>query len=204
MLRAWTALSVMTTFAVLALGCETGITPITSEPHHHLVMTTDRVRVFDVHVAPHTVTLMHQHDYDYLFITLGAATVTSARYGDGVSQLVLRDGEVRFSKGGFAHTARVDSDQPFHNVTIELLHPSTHVLPCALPCVFSSDRWMVSSATIAPGGHVDTRDALAVAVSPVDLGAPLRGDPGAFAMVHGTLTNNGSADARLVLLEFKG
>lgn len=197
MLRTWVALSVLALQSVAAQ-----ITPITNEPHHHLVLTTDRVRVFDVHVAPHTVTLMHQHDYDYLFFTLGDATVTSAKYRDGVSQLVLHDGEVRFAKGGFAHTARVDSDQPFHNVTIELLHPSTHVRACALPCVMASDQWTVSSATIAPGGHVDAHDALAVAVSPVEMG-PLHGAPGAFAMVHGPLTNGGASDARVLLLEFK-
>lgn len=198
MLKAWAALSVL----ALRTGAAQ-VTPITNEPHHHLVLTTDRVRVFDVHVAPHTVTLMHQHDYDYLFITLGDATVTSARQGDGTSQLVLKDGEVRFSKGGFAHTASDDGDQPFHNVTIELLHPSTKVGPCALPCVLSSDQWTVSSATLAPGDHVDAHDALAVAVSPVDLGAPLRGGPGARALVHGPLTNHGTTDAKVLLLEFK-
>jgi len=192
MLRTWAALS------VLALDCATTITPITSEPHHHLVLTTDRVRVFDVHVAPHTVTLMHRHDYDYLFITLGAATVTSARWGDGTSRLVLKDGEVRFSKGAFSHTASDDGDQPFHNVTIELLHPSTNVTTCALPCVVASDQWTVSSVTIAPGAHVDAPNALAVAVSDGDLGAP-----GTVASVRETLTNNGPADARVVLLEFK-
>jgi quercetin dioxygenase-like cupin family protein len=197
MLRAWAALS------VLALACASTITPITSEPHHHLVMTTDRVRVFDVHVAPHTVTLMHQHDYDYLFVTLGAATVTSARYRDGVSQLVLHDGEVRYTKGGFAHTASDDTDQPFHNVTIELLHPSTNVGACALPCVMSSDQWTVSSVTVAPGGHVDAHDALAIAISDVDMGAPLRGGPGTLATVNGALANNGATDAKVVLLEFK-
>jgi hypothetical protein len=87
-------------------------------------------------------------------------------------------------------------------VTIELLHPSTNVGACALPCVVSSDQWTVSSAVVAPGGHVDAHDALAIAISDVDMGAPLRGGPGTFAMTKGTLTNNGSADARLVLLEF--
>lgn len=198
MLRTWVALS------VLALDSAAGqIAPITNEPHHHLVLTTDRVRVFDVHVAPHTVTLMHQHDFDYLFITLGDATVTSARRGDGTSQLVLTDGEVRFAKGGFAHTASDDGDQPFHNVTIELLHPATHVGSCASPCVLSSDQWTVSSVTVAPGARVEAHDALAVAVSDVDFGAPLRGGPGARAMVHAALTNAGATAARVMLLEFK-
>jgi hypothetical protein len=68
---------------------------ITGEPSHHLVMTSERVRVFDVHVAPHQTTLVHAHHSDYLFVTLGDADVTSARVGDTAVRLVLRDGETR-------------------------------------------------------------------------------------------------------------
>ena len=41
--------------------------------------------------------------------------------------LVLKDGEVHFSRGRFAHVARNLSDAPFRNVTIELLHPQGEV-----------------------------------------------------------------------------
>jgi hypothetical protein len=36
------------------------------------------------------------------------------------------DGSVHFTKGGFAHLARVDGDQAFNNVTIELTEPQTN------------------------------------------------------------------------------
>src|SRR5262249_55438593 len=138
--------------------------------------------------------------------TLGAATVTSAVYRDHESRLMLRDGEVRFAKAPLIHAASDDGDQPFHNVTIELLRPSSNVAPCAAPCIMSADQWTVSSVTLAPSARVDTRNALAVAVSDVNLtgdGPALRGAPGAFAMVHGSLVNAGATDARLVLLELK-
>jgi len=35
----------------------------------------------------------------------------------------MTDGQVGYSRGGFAHIARTDAGSPFNNVTIELLHP---------------------------------------------------------------------------------
>jgi len=95
--------------------------PITSEPHHHLSLQNDYVKVYEVEVAPHESTLLHQHDRDYVYITIGDAQVTSAIPGRPEVHLKLADGEARFSRGGFAHVARNDADTPFRNVTIELL-----------------------------------------------------------------------------------
>ena len=97
--------------------------PITSEPHHHLSLQNDYVKVYEVEVAPHESTLLHQHDRDYVYITIGDAQVTSAIPGRPEVHLKLADGEARFSRGGFAHVARNDADTPFRNVTIELLRP---------------------------------------------------------------------------------
>ena len=96
---------------------------ITSEPHHHLSLQNDYVKVYEVEVAPHESTLLHQHDRDYVYITIGDAQVTSAIPGRQEVHLKLADGEARFSRGGFAHVARNDADTPFRNVTIELLRP---------------------------------------------------------------------------------
>jgi quercetin dioxygenase-like cupin family protein len=179
---------------IFALGCATKFYPITNEPDHHQVMRNDQVRVFDVHVAPHTSTRMHVHSYDYLFVTLGAATVTSAPYHRSPTQLALHDGEVRFSKAPLIHIATNDGDQEFHNTTIELLHPSTTVKPCALPCVYTADQWTVSSVSLAPSAHLDVHDALVVSIS---------GTPGEVRMVQGALTNAEPSEARFVVVEFK-
>ncbi|HEY7215540.1 MAG TPA: cupin domain-containing protein [Thermoanaerobaculia bacterium] len=94
---------------------------ITAEPAHHLAIENDRVRVFQVAVAPHAATLLHRHRHDYLFVTLGAAHISNEVQGKAPVEVELADGETRFTPGDFAHVARNLADQPFRNVTIELM-----------------------------------------------------------------------------------
>src|SRR5260370_28672259 len=94
---------------------------ITSEPSHHLALENDHIRVFGVEVAPHASTLMHRHRHDYFFVTLGDAHVSNEVEGKPPVDLKLADGETRFAPGNFAHVAKDLSDQPFRNVTIELV-----------------------------------------------------------------------------------
>lgn len=96
------------------------VVPITKEPSHRLVFENEYVRVFKVEVAPHAETLYHKHDVDYVFVTLGDSDVESVRVGEPPVRLQLKDGETRFTKGGFAHKAVNNSDKPFVNVTVEL------------------------------------------------------------------------------------
>lgn len=97
--------------------------PIPKEPHHHLVLENDYVRVFRVSVPAHEATLLHQHDVPYVYVSLGPADVINAVQGKPEAHLVMADGQVGYSRGGFAHVARNESDAPFNNVTIELLKP---------------------------------------------------------------------------------
>jgi quercetin dioxygenase-like cupin family protein len=168
---------------------------ITSEPSHHLVFQNEYVRVFDVTVAPRATTLIHKHNYDYLFVTLGDSDVVSARVGEKPVALQLKDGEVRFTPGNFAHAAINKSDRPFHNITIELLKPSTNVKTCAESCVvsmpcndranascpaiekrISSDQWTVSLVTLPPSAGMEPRThapaRLVIAVSDLDFAGP--------------------------------
>jgi quercetin dioxygenase-like cupin family protein len=94
---------------------------ITAEPSHHVALENEYVRVFKVEVAPHTSTLMHRHRHDYIFVTLGDAHVSNEVEGKPAVDLKLADGDTRFTPGNFAHIAKDLSDQPFRNVTIELL-----------------------------------------------------------------------------------
>ena len=98
-----------------------GNTP--GEPHHHLKIENEYVRVYYVEVPPHENTQLHQHDHDYLFVTLGDSDVINAVRDKPEVHLVLKDGETHFARGGFAHVARNLSDAPFRNITIELLRP---------------------------------------------------------------------------------
>ena len=97
------------------------IVPITKEPSHHMVLDNEYVRVFYVEVPPHAETQYHQHDKDYIFVTLGDASVDSVRVGEKPVHLDLKDGDTRFTKGGFAHKAVNQSDTVFKNLTIELI-----------------------------------------------------------------------------------
>jgi quercetin dioxygenase-like cupin family protein len=120
--------------ATAALAQHQQSVEITSEPSHHLVFQNEYVRVFDVTVAPRATTLVHKHNHDYLFVTLGDSDVVSVRPGEKPVALKLKDGEVRFTPGNFAHAAVNQADRPFHNITIELLKPSTNVKTCTGSC----------------------------------------------------------------------
>jgi len=97
--------------------------PVANEPHHHLVFENSYVRVFRVSVPAHDATLLHQHDLPYVYVSLGPANVINAVAGKPEARLVMTDGQVGYSRGGFAHIARTDAGSPFDNVTVELLHP---------------------------------------------------------------------------------
>jgi quercetin dioxygenase-like cupin family protein len=94
---------------------------ITAEPHHHLVLENASIRVFNVDVPPHTESLMHWHRHDYIYVMLGPTEVVNAVQGKDPVTVKLVEGETRFSPGPFAHIARNISDQPFRNLTIEIL-----------------------------------------------------------------------------------
>jgi quercetin dioxygenase-like cupin family protein len=157
--------------ATAALAQQQQPVEITSEPRHHLVFENEYVRVFNVTVGPKDTTLVHRHNHDYLFVTLGDSDVVSARPGEKPVALKLKDGEVRFTPGNFAHAAINNSDRPFHNTTIELLKPSTNLKTCTESCndtssscggicpertkLISSDQWSVWMITVPPTAQVD-------------------------------------------------
>ncbi len=177
--------------SVAALAQQTQPVEITSEPRHHRVFENEYVRVFDVTVEPRGSTLVHRHHNDYLFVTLGDSDVVSARPGEKPVQLTLKDGETRFTAGNFAHAAINRLDKPFHNITIELLKPSTNVVSCTESCQFSvacsekdslcptvekrisSDQWTVTSWSVPPGAKYENGTlkgpSLLVAVSQLEL-----------------------------------
>ncbi len=108
----------------LALNAQAPVAvPIPKEPHHHLVLENEYVRVFRVSVPAHDATLLHQHDVPYLYVSLGPADVINAVQGKPEARIVMADGQVGYSPGHFAHIARTDAGSTFNNVTIELLHP---------------------------------------------------------------------------------
>jgi hypothetical protein len=87
------------------------------------VLQNDFTKVYNVMVSPLDATLLHQHDHPYLYVTLGPADIVNAIVGKPELHQSLQDGETHYSPGSFAHIARTDSGMPFHNITIELIHP---------------------------------------------------------------------------------
>jgi quercetin dioxygenase-like cupin family protein len=96
---------------------------VPGEPHHHLKIENEYVRAYYVEVPPHEATQLHQHDHDYIYVSLGPADVVNAVRDKPEVHLLLKDGETHFTRGGFAHVARNLGDASFRNITIELLKP---------------------------------------------------------------------------------
>jgi hypothetical protein len=126
-------MKIVSCLALLALACPFGAQAqepvplahgnVPGEPHHHLKIENEYVRVYSVEVPPHEATQLHQHDHDYIYVSLGPSDVVSAVLNQPEVHLVMKDSETHFSRGGFAHVARNLADTPFRNITIELLHP---------------------------------------------------------------------------------
>lgn len=130
--------------------------PIPQEPHHHLALENDYVRVFRVTVPAHESTLLHQHDVPYLYVALGPADVINAVQGKPEAHLVMADGQLGYSPGHFAHVARNDSDLPFNNVTIELLKPQGQPRNTCAEIVPGVSQWHCDSPALRKGRSMDT------------------------------------------------
>jgi hypothetical protein len=111
------------TFSLQAQAPATAPVALKDEPHHHLMFENDYVRAWAFGIHGHEATLLHSHDLPYLGIALGAADFANAVSGKPEAHVALADGQVSYSKGGFAHLVRTESDTPFRNITIELLKP---------------------------------------------------------------------------------
>src|ERR1700730_10283447 len=111
---------------VMAVSASPGV-PIAQEPHHHLVFQNSFVNVYEIEVAPGYATLMHQHDYDNLFVVFGDADLTNAVAGKNPIKLELSDLGVHFAREPYAHIIANNGKQPFRNITVELLQTQGQV-----------------------------------------------------------------------------
>lgn len=167
---------------------------ITAEPSHHIVLDNEDVRVFKVEVAPHTATLMHRHKHDYIAVTIGDAHISNEVEGKSPVEVTLHDGGTGFTSGNFAHIARNLSDQPFRNVTIELMQDEKlKQTPSHWPeesgektfpggrskILFVKDGVRVSEVNLEPGAttplHHHDGPHLAVAITDLDLRSDVEG-----------------------------
>src|SRR5215472_2303245 len=88
------------------------------EPHHHLVYEDSTIRVLRVRVPPHDTTLLHEHDPDYFWISLGPSTLVNVRPGTPDATVTSADLAFHYTFGKFAHIARNPGNAPFDNITV--------------------------------------------------------------------------------------
>lgn len=96
------------------------------EPHHHLALQNDYVKVFNVEVSPGDSIVLHRHDQDTIAIAIGDQEVTVGIPGKPDVHQKNADAQVRLQRGGYVHSTHVDGDTPYHTVAVELLHPQTN------------------------------------------------------------------------------
>jgi len=152
--------------------------PVAEEPRHHFSFENETLRAFRVEVAPRDRTLLHRHDRDYFYISIGAADIVNAVQGRPEVSAHLADGQVGFAKGGFAHVAENRGDTPFRNFTIEFKRPQTKLVnhcarvdaaqPANCPAIapdatsvtpeFETEEAIVSSLRVQPGARLALND----------------------------------------------
>lgn len=164
-----TFLAVLMFFAVSAWPQQQGTVDVTSEPHHHHVMDNMFVRAYAVTVDPKTTSLMHRHSHNYLSVSLGDAEILNTKEGGQPVTTKLKDGDVRYTAAPLVHMVSDAGDQPFRNITIELMQDTTNQKACTQSCeipvtcdknvlcasvtkVMSADQWSVTRITIPAGG----------------------------------------------------
>jgi hypothetical protein len=88
-----------------------------------LLFENDRVRVWDLRLAPGESTGLHRHATDYLYVVIGDGAL-QGKNSDGTPQPIERmsDGEVRFRHidGEDVHEAVNVGDSPWRNIIVEL------------------------------------------------------------------------------------
>ncbi|HXE91600.1 MAG TPA: hypothetical protein VNK82_11605 [Terriglobales bacterium] len=132
-------------------SAQTGPVDVSAEPHHHLALENQYVRVFRVEVPPNAATLLHRHANDYVFVVLGASRVSNEVEGKPPVTLQLADGQAGYTEGGFAHRARNLASTPFRNVAIEILPAARRRAAARKP----APGWE-RGVELFEGGSVDT------------------------------------------------
>lgn len=151
------AAAVISLIGVLPSAAQAPV-PVASEPRHHLKFENEYVRVFDVVVFPGDTTLFHTHSNDYVFVTIGDADLQAEVMGGQPADLLLKNGEVRFSKAPITHRVSNPSNvSRFRNITIEVLKsPGRAAASIAdsspgLSTVLDNERVHIERLVLEPG-----------------------------------------------------
>ena len=100
-------------------------TTMDNEPHHHLVLKNDIVKVFKVDLPPRDAFVKHEHDHDYISIVIVGATTVSTVSGQADILTISKNGDVHFVRLGTLHSVRNIGQTAYRAVSIELLRTQT-------------------------------------------------------------------------------
>ncbi len=96
---------------------------ISEEIGTRLLFENDRVRVWDLALAPGESTGMHRHENDYLYVVIGGGKLQGVS-SDGVKREArdMVDGQVQWRDvdGEDVHEAINVGDGPWRNIIVEL------------------------------------------------------------------------------------
>ena len=91
-----------------------------------VVFENDRVRVWEMRLAPGEDSAVHRHELDYLLVQIDGDTIagipepdTGGHYKDYIEGKVEPGTAVFIERGGI-ETARNVGDKPYHEILIEL------------------------------------------------------------------------------------
>lgn len=172
------ASAVLSLLVLLPVAAQAPV-PVANEPRHHLKFENQYVRVFDVQVPPGDTTLFHTHSNDYLFVSIGDATLKAEVMGAQPGDLIVKDGDTRYTKAPITHRVSNIGKSLFRNITIEVLKSpgiaadnqskeiSGHTL------VLDNERVHAERVVIEPGKSIPThthhRSGLGVCVSGAEI-----------------------------------
>jgi quercetin dioxygenase-like cupin family protein len=97
------------------------VIPLSSEPHHRLVLHNKYVNVYEVEVAPRDTVQLHRHEYDAISIMLSNSEVIVRALGKPDVRQKLSEGQLRLQSRGYVHSTSIEGDTTYRNVTVELL-----------------------------------------------------------------------------------
>ena len=85
-----------------------------------VVFENERVRVWEIELAPGETLAMHHHDLDYVVVTLTGGR-TTVEWEDGRRESSRHEaGEITWREAPHAHALTNDGDQVYRNRLVEL------------------------------------------------------------------------------------
>jgi hypothetical protein len=223
-------LSASTSLGLYAQQPATSTIDLGKESHHQLLLDNSWAHVYRLVLQPSEATQPHRHDNPYVFVTIGASSMSIEVRGRQPVVSDLEDGELRTSKGGFTISERNGGQKPMTMIVVEELRSgeagtfeeamaSFRYHDAAIGSLFEDAAVRGYEMTMASGGrtnaHTERYNRLLVALTDLQLvddikekgSLEIRRKAGDVEWLAATsthaLTNSGTQPARFIILEFR-